>query len=160
MVVAVQISIKDNASPMLKRAMVELPKSVQKGIDNWGQVLENNMKIGLRQSSEPWDGKISNSIRWKSHPRKMGGELMIAREGIALDRMRPHFVSLNKAQARNIRVAEWAISKGVAREKGGRVIPGSIFVWPHPFIDRSIGVSKPKLQPMVEAEVKRSLRTK
>ena len=88
---------------LLKTLPTNVQKAVNKAMDKWGIMLQEHMKLGVRQAGiRPWKGKLISSIKWQKSSR--GGALWIERYGLALDEMPVHKVSLRKHR----KVKQWA----------------------------------------------------
>ncbi len=115
---------------------------VSRGIRRWGNDFARFLQMSTKAHN--WRGKLTKSIRWEQRRRGLIGNLFMLRYGIALDRMPPHYVSLKRGR----KITQWAKDKGFT----GR----SIFVKPHPFIDRIYSKHRPKLRKYVFNEIQKS----
>ena len=141
MVVAIRMEIDKRK---LTRLQKNYPRALSAGMIKWGNTLAGFIKLSLR--AHMWRGKLLDSVRWEQRPRGKIGALKMLQYGLALDRMRPHFVALKRGR----KITKWAKEHGI-QGKG-------VFVKPHPYIDRILNKHIPKLPKFIALEVQKAAR--
>ena len=128
----IHITINDKEVRDFLKKGQKLPVWIRESIMNWGFTLQQDLRI----AAPGYTGKLASGINWKERGNTFQLEMPI--EGVYVDSTRTHWVSLNKSNARNKRLAEWALNHGIAKERNGYVTPGSLLVHKHPFITRVV----------------------
>ena len=139
----------------LNRIKKRLPKMVRKGMMRWGKILVRDMKLSLRRVSMEFTGMSERrGIRWEQGKRSNVGYLFMRREYLALDHMRPHWVSVKRTRTILLRWARQAIIPNIrsrARKVETRKLKSfAIYVKPHPFIAQGFRRARPKLRPVLK----------
>ena len=99
----------------------------------------------IRRRGMVWSGRLWESTKWMPiKPKGNKAGLKMVKYGIALDRMRPHFVSLKPGR----KITMWAEDKLGYK-------PKVLFVKPKHFIDPVIQRHSQKLKPMIQQEIRR-----
>ncbi len=128
----------------LTRLQRKYPKAFSAGMIKWGRRLQGYIKLSL--NAHKHTGRLLKSVRWEQRPRGKIGVLKMLQRGIALDRMNPHWVSLKRGR----RITQWAKDHGIRAR--------SIFVKPHPYIDRIMNKHIIKLPKFIALELKKVAR--
>ena len=142
------------AGKVLNRVRKQLPAMTIKVMIRWGKILERDMKTSLRNVTQRFRGKSEKKgIRWEQGKKSHVGFLFMRREYLAVDHMRPHWVSVKTS--RSILLA-WAkqskipnIRKRARMVERGELKRFGIFVRPHPFISTGWNRARPKINPML-----------
>jgi len=142
------------AGKVLQRVRKQLPAMTSKVMLRWGKILERDMKTSLRNVTHRFKGvSEKNGIRWEQGKRSSVGFLFMRREYLALDHMRPHWVSVKRSRTRLLAWAKQAKIPNIRRRaemvERGKLKKFGIFVRPHPFIDIGWKRARPKLSPML-----------
>ena len=157
--VIVKVDSKE-VDQFVKTLPKKLRESMEKAFQRYGKNTEKNFKMASAEAGF-WSGEVYQSIKWRK--RKLGGYLEISQEGIYLDSMRPHWVALKKGR----KITEWAQTKGFAlsRGRGGgadvTIYPfatRSLFVRPHPFIERTQNEEIPKIDQFIKRELDKHIK--
>ena len=139
----------------LSRIRRRLPKMVRKGMMRWGKILVRDMKLSLRRVSMTFKGvSEGRGIRWEQGKTSNVGYLFMRREYLALDHMRPHWVSVKRSRTVLLAWAKQAIIPNIktrARMVEKRELNRfGIYVKPHPFIAQGYRIARPKLRPVLK----------
>ena len=148
----------------LKGLPQKIKKEIGEKIQSWGIDTQEQMRLASmygKGGKKPhfWSGEVYQSIKWRK--KQIGGTLEISKEGLYLDDMTPHWVALKRGR----KITHWAIDKGIATTAGRGARPvatiyatediylRSIFVRPHPFIDKCVNKQIPKLDKYLQKAV-------
>jgi len=133
-------------------------------MQEWGQILANDMKNAARKAGiVPFTGYLfAQGIRWEQRPKGRVGRLFIAKYGVQLDSMNPHYVSLKKTRTRLLAWAAQARSATLRLQSrivssGTRGVRVGVLVKPHPFILNGWRRARPKLNSILRRDVKRAI---
>ncbi len=121
MVIGVKIEVKDNATAYMRELVRRVPKVGLRETWNLTQFGARAIRESHERTSEKFRGKISKGIRAKKLKHATYG-INIPIEGIYLDRMAPHWVSLKRGRL----ITQWAKERGIVGK--------SIKVHAHPFV--------------------------
>ena len=147
----------------LNGIMERLPLAVDDAIQEFGESAVKNLKREVQLKGLVWRGKLLGGIYWARLSR-VRGELRMPLEGIYVDRMRPHWVKLKRGRL----IRQWAIEHGIFQTEG-KPFTGSelfaaakeersIFVRPHPFIDKPLRRSINDLPRILKRHVSRAVQ--
>lgn len=151
------------AIPQLGRIR-NIPQAIPRATLRWGKILERDMKASARTAGiRRFTGTLyGTGIRYEQAPNGKIGRLFIRQYGVAVDSMRPHFVSVKSTRTQLLRWALQARSRAIrARAKqvaAGTLTRFGIFVKPHPFINAGWRRARPKLRPILRQELERVRR--
>lgn len=154
MTIAVNVRIR--GMDRVQRLVSSLPKNLQEDIGNanynYTKVVERNLKNQLMRTSQRWAGnsKIYPGIR-AQRMSKFKSVVKMPVEGVWLDSMKPHWVSLKRGR----KITRWAEDRGVP---GYGVTGNAIYVRPHPFIDVALTKSRQKLPRGLKRSLQKSIR--
>ena len=124
----VEVRVRDNGTFMYLEGLSKRTKKI--GDEEAGKLAQFGVEALMQSAAlagiAPWRGNLfgPNGISVKRLAKHRYG-IQIPMHGIFLDRMKPHYVSLKKGRL----ITQWATEKLGKRS-------GSIFVSPHPFIER------------------------
>lgn len=135
----------------------------REGMREFGTTLVQDLKNSARQADiQPSSGTLFGSgIRYEQRGKSNQGEVFMRQYGIYLDSMAPHFVSIKASRSRLLSWAQRARSKGI-RKKANLVAAGklpsySIYVKPHPFIERGYRRARRKLPLILQRAASRAV---
>ena len=116
----------------------------------YAKLAQRNLRLQLTRNRTRWRGLTWRSIRAVRETRNRS-VVKIRREGIWLDSARPHFVKLKHGRL----IRQWALQKGndTIREIAKR--EGSIYVKPHPFIDKALTRTRIRFRKILQSKLKR-----
>ncbi len=151
-----------NAVKSLNRIKKKLPKMTRLGMRRWGKILVRDMKLSLRRVSLEFTGMSEGKgIRWEQGKRSDVGYLFMRREYLALDHMRPHWVSVKRSRTILLKWAKQAIILNIKRRarmvEKGTLKSFGVYVKPHPFIQRGYGRARPKLRAVLRRVAARGI---
>lgn len=129
-----------------------LPKDVEDVGFLYAKSAQRNLRLQLTRNQTVWRKKIWNSIQAR-RVNKQNSIVVINREGIYLDSMRPHYVKLKRGRL----IRQWALAKGNVRVQAIAKRQGSIYVKPHPFIDEALIRTQIKFKGILKARFKRAM---
>lgn len=117
----------------------------------------------IKANIKPWRGVLNRSIR-AVKKSKSSWVIKMAKHGVYLDSMRPHWVSLKRGRL----ITQWAKDRGIiANVSGGYgevwmypVNKRSVYVRPHPFIAHAVTRMNRKAKTIVEKEINKAIRRK
>lgn len=151
----------------LNRMKKRLPRMTVEGMGRWGKILERDVRRSARAAGiKDYSGTLLGEgkgagIRYEHHPRLERGELFIRDYGVALDTMRPHFVSVHRRRTRLLLWAKLASSGAIQRKalmvEKREIRSFSIFVRPHPFIAFGYRRARSKLRPVLKRLAQRAI---
>lgn len=141
-----------------------IPTAISAGLHDWGRIQERDMRLSARQAGiKNFTGDLltGKGIRWEQRPRGTIGRLIISRRGVAVDRMKPHFVSFRTSRTHLMAWARQSRASGIRKlarrvDRGGTA---AIKVHPHPYIKAGIARARPKLRPLLQRRLKETLHT-
>ena len=148
------------ADRILTRIRKRLPPMTIQATIRWGKILEKDMKTSIRQVSKMFTGlSQGQGIRWEQGKKSHVGHLFMRREFLALDQMRPHWVSVKRGRTRLLAWAKQAMIPNIRMRarmvEAGKLKRFGIYVRPHPFINTGWRRARPKLRPVLNGMVKR-----
>ena len=130
----------------------QYPLAVSSGLMLWGRGLERFMRMSAVKHE--WETPTERAVRWEQRQRSLIGNLFISSNLFKMDRQKPHFVPLRKGS----KIARWAKEHGVLFDPiKDSFVSSSIFVRPHPFIDRILNKHIKKLVKRVNQEVEKKV---
>lgn len=151
------------AERILERVKKQLPAMTIEAMRKWGKILERDMKVSLEQSGvRPFTtASFGPGIRWEQGKKSYIGSLIMYQYLLALDNMNPHWVTVKRSRSVLLR---WAKQSENFRKKAKLVESGKlkrfgIYVKPHPFISNGWRRARPKLKPILNNMVKRTIKT-
>ena len=152
--ITIQIDAR-NAIEMVRGISTNLPKSIDKGLEELALKAVDNLRLSAEQANIKFWGKGKERSIFKGgiFKRRMGNNqynVYMAQHGIYLDSMRPHWVSLKRGRE----ITQWAKDRGL-----GHLVGGAIIVRPHPFIKRAF-IQTIKDVKLVERRVRRTVNSK
>ncbi len=141
------------AEKVLTRVSKQLPAMTIRAMIRWGKILERDMKNSIRQVSKDFRGTSQGrGIRWNQGKKSYVGYLFIRREYIALDRMRPHWVSVRSSRTILLAWAKQSMIPNIRRRakmvEAGTLKKFGIYVRPHAFTSMGWRRERPKLRPI------------
>jgi len=150
------------AEKILQRVKKQLPVMIISAMIRWGKTLERDMKNSIRQVSSEFTGlSQGKGIEWRQGRRSYVGSLFMRREYLALDHMRPHWVSVKSSRTRLLAWAKQALIPNIRRRakmvETGKLKKFGIYVKPHPFISKGWNRARPKLKPILKRFVSRGV---
>lgn len=123
---AVEVKIRDNGLITQNKLVRNLTRRTIKigARETWNLTQFGAKKIreAHAQTSESWKGKITRGIKAKKLKQLTYG-ISFNKEAMALDRMKPHWVSLKRGRL----ITQWARDRGIKAR--------SIKVHAHPYIE-------------------------
>lgn len=147
MVIGINVVVDTrNVDKLFKNLPVKTRKEVGNGMFQIAKSYQRSLRYSLRQSSKKFDGTIFNSIQ-AVKKNDINSVVTMAQEGFWLDSMRPHWVSIYKAR----KIAAWAQQRGY---KGN-----SIFVRPHPFIERGFNRGRENRERILQQSMDKALKS-
>ena len=156
MVIVAKVSVKNlKAFNRVSGIVRKLPKNIADGGYEFAKLYERNLKIALETGGHIWRGTSGGLLRTIMARRtsKNRSEVFMPRYGIALDRMKPHFVKLKRGRM----IRQWALTKGNDRVKMVAAGEGSIWVRPHPYINAAFSKSFANLRKILKRKLTQSL---
>ena len=152
------------AERVLQRIKKQLPVMIIQAMIKWGMKLERDMKNSIREVTSDFKGlSQGKGIRWEQGRKSQVGYLFMRREYLALDHMRPHWVSVKRSRTKLLAWAKQARIPNIKRRarmvETGKLKRFGIFVKPHPFIDRGWKRARPKLNPILNQMAKRAINS-
>lgn len=144
--IAVKITSNvNNVSKAFKKIELGVPKEMDAMTFEYAKQAQRYLRAQLTINKTTTKQNITwNSIRATKLSNKTS-VVRIRKEGIYLDRMKPHYVSLN---VQGTKVKSWVKEKfGNKRRTGlsrvyygiqGNIEGGALYVTPHPFIDTAL----------------------
>ncbi len=152
------------AERVLQRVKKQLPAMIIQAMIRWGRILERDMKNSIRQVSKDFTGLSQGpGIRWEQGKKSYVGYLFMRREYLALDHMRPHWVSVKRTRTRLLVWAKQAIIPNIKRRarmvETGKLKRFGIYVRPHPFISAGWRRARPKLKPILNRMAERAVNS-
>lgn len=147
--------LETNINSVLNRLdgkLVRLRRNLPNISQDFLKEAKRKMRLQLTYNKTFWNGKTWDSIM----VRKMSNQrsvLVMDRQGVWLDRMKPHWVKLK----RGLLIHKWALQKGSDKVKAAAKAQRSIFVNPHPFIDQSIAKALIRLPIIIKNKLNKSL---
>ena len=129
MVLSVTVGVRDHGTFAFLREMVNRAEKI--GLrETWNltQFGARMIKEQHQRTSKKFERTISNGIKAKKLKKATYG-IVIPRQGIFLDRMRPHWVALKRGRA----ITRWAKQRNIINKKTGK-LPRAIEVHAHPFV--------------------------
>lgn len=152
-----------NAVQTLNRIKKHLPEMTRLGMQRWGKILVNDMKLAARRANiQQFSGTLQGTgIRWEQGVNSDTGFLFMRLYSIYLDSMSPHYVSVTRRRTRLLmwaRVAKSPIIRAKARMVEKRKLKSfGIYVRPHPFIAQGYRRARPKLRPVLARLIARGM---
>lgn len=146
----------------LGRIKKKLPEMTRLGMRRWGKILVKDMKLSLRRVSSKFRGiSEGKGIRWEQGKKSNTAHLFMRREYLALDHMKPHWVSVKRTRTVLLAWAKQALIPNIrtrARNvEKGKLKRFGIYVGPHPFIAQGYGRARPKLRPVLKRMASRGV---
>ena len=150
------------AEKVLQRVKKRLPAMTIKAMIRWGKILEKDMKSSLRNVSARFRGvSEGNGIRWEQGNKSHVGHLFMHRGYVALDSMKPHWVSVKRSRSRLLSWSRQAKVPNIRRRAqmidSGKLKSFGVYVKPHPFISSGWRRSRPKLRPILNTMASRAV---
>lgn len=133
----------------------EMPNVSQEIQKDFGKSLRRSLRRSLATQNLIDTKYLYTNIKWIQ--RKNRGYLRMPLYGIALDRMRPHFVKFKQSRTRLI---GWAERKGNLDVKVRAAYGGSIFVRPHPWIRAPVRRTVNRLPKIIKKNLARLRKAK
>jgi hypothetical protein len=143
----IAMSIDNNGKKVeenIKNLGLSLGKELQEAGYEYTKLAAKNLRLQLQQNESVWDGKTLRSIKANRKTKNISN-VTIRKEGLFLDRAKPHYVSIFKGS----KISRWVRDKygskvktGLSRVKfgpRGGVIGGRLYVTPTPFINLALG---------------------
>jgi len=151
------------ADRILGRIKKQLPAMTIRAMIKWGKILERDMKTSVRQASIDFRGTSQQKgIEWRQGKKSYVGFLFMRQYLLALDHMKPHYVSVKRSRGA---LLSWAKqSKSISIRRRAKMVEKrelksfGIFVKPHPFIDNGYRRSRPKLTPILRRMTERAVK--
>ena len=153
MVVSIKISSSFGSMQDLVNNISENIKT-ELGEAGWDycRLVQRNLRFQVSIKNLIWRRKLWEGIQARRNSR-FTSTVVIPKSGIYLDRMKPHYVKLKRGRL----IRQWAMQKGNERLRDAAKKEQSIFVRPHPFIDRALELSKTKLESMIESRTNKAI---
>ena len=165
--ITIQIDAR-NAIDMVHNISVNLPRTIDKGMEELAlKSVDNLRQSALDANIQPWGkGKERSIFRGGIFKRKISEtqyNIYMAKHGIYLDSMRPHWVALKRGRE----ITRWALDRGLAipMKFGGAMATiypvglRKIWVKPHPFIKDAFAKTIQDIK-LVERRVRRNVNSK
>ena len=158
MVIVIRVNKRDvdRVRKRLKREEMKV-QQVIKSEREWGQVLVRDIKSSAKLAGiQSFTGRLQGrGVRWEQ--KGSTGELLIDRDRVYLDSMKPHFVNIQKSRGALVQWGKQAINPEVRRVskaiESGRVKKYGIQVKPHPFIRDGFNRAIPKLDMIIRKNI-------
>ena len=132
--ILVKVDARDLAN--VKGLEKTIPEALYKSVEEIAINAQNELRNQITLKDLNWRGMLLR--RTKARRRSKGIWYVVMPEyGVAVDRMRPHWVALKKGR----KITQWAQEKGLEFHGKSFIYPfvsGSIYVRPHPFIEHSL----------------------
>jgi hypothetical protein len=145
----VTITVKTRGMENVQKLAGRLPKAMREEISdanfNYAMLARDSLRNQLMRTSERWRYKIYNGIKARKKS-KFTSVVVVPLEGIALDSMKTHWVSLKKGRL----ITEWAEDKGINAS--------AIEVHKHPFIDAGLRRVRKRLTTELRKGVRKAFR--
>lgn len=151
MIINVQVKGMEAVNRM-NNQILKLPKTINDVGYEFCRKVQRNMWITLLNHGSIWRGKLMDNI--KVARKRDGAVVTMNKEGVYLDRMKPHYVSLKRGRL----ITQWAKEKGNPTVQAAAAYGGAILVRPHPFITESISKAYTDLNRMLKDRVDRTVR--
>lgn len=151
------------AAGILDNIGKKMLKNIREGMIEWGRtkLVPDMRESVVRADIRSKTGRLMGSIKWKQAKDSNVGFLNIVNYGVALDRMKPHFVNINRRRSRFLAWARVANSPRIRlnakRIDAGEINKFGIKVRKHPFINHGIERAKPKLNMVLRRKTRISL---
>ncbi len=164
MAVLIQIKVDKSFGPRFAQRLKRVPDGVVRGMNDWGQILRREILQSQREAGiQPYTGKLGGrGTQWRKATKERAGYLTTPGYGVALDSMKPHFVSVTQER---YGLLNWAlqarsnsINKRAQAVAAGKRLRFGLYVKPHPFKNRGLQRALPKLRPIVMAATRKALR--
>ena len=125
-----------------------IPKAGRRGIWLLAMYGQRAMKEEAKNSGiKSWHNVLYPSIKAEKINKDTWG-IKMSKEGLYLDRMKPHFVSLKRGR----KITRWARSKGINA--------GAIYVKPHPFTVNAFRRIEARAKETVEKQINDAIKKK
>lgn len=146
MAVALKINVRaEEAINGVRGIHMKLPGNLGKAGFVFAKRVQRNMRAELTMQGLIWSRRLWRGIQARRLSKYMS-VVAVPIHGIRLDSMDPHFVKLKRGRL----IRRWALQKGNENVRRVAMREGSIFVRPHPWIDRPIAVSYRALPSIVK----------
>lgn len=134
MTVIIKVDVNDRTViNKLNNINFKLPKDIENNGFEFAKLAQRNLRFQLTRNKTIWRKKIWNGTQARKVNKKVSTVVM-PKEGIWLDRAKPHWVKLKRGRL----IHRWALEKGNIFIKEIARREGSIYVKPHPFIDQAL----------------------
>ena len=138
----------------------KLPESITAARDEMGADAVGKLRQAAAFAIDDFTGRLRQDIRYIIKTDGTGGSVIMPREGVYVDRMRPHFVSMNadkptllawgqQARSQKIRLAAASIATGHRKSM-------SLYVRPHPFIARGVNLAVTRHEMILRKHLERA----
>ncbi len=165
--ITIQIDAK-NAIDMVHNISVNLPRAIDKGMEDLAiKAVDNLREFAFQANIKPWGrGKERSIFKGGIFKRRMAENqynIYMAKHGIYLDSMSPHWVALKRGRE----ITRWALDRGLAIPlKFGSALTTiypvglrKIWVKPHLFIADAFAKTINDIK-LVERRVRRNVNSK
>jgi len=155
------------ATAMVNGITTRFPKEMGEAGNEFLKLCQRNVRLQHTRTSTRRTGRIWSGIRAHQRPN-FRGWLAVSKQGLYLDSMKQHYVSLKRGRV----ITKWArkyfTGKRVKAQvpamaksrvyKGPRgAIKGALHVTPHPFIDDGLARSYGKLQSILQRGLNKTM---
>ena len=152
------------ADRILQRVKKQLLALTIPAMIRWGKILERDMKSSISQVTSNFTGlSQGRGIRWEQGKKSYVGYLFMRQELLALDHMRPHWVSVKSSRTRLLAWAKQAMIPNIRQRafmvESGKLKRFGIYVRPHPFISTGWRRARPKLRPILKQMSSRAVHS-
>lgn len=130
--------VKDEITPFLKR-LKTLPTEIGNAGFKTTKLAQRLLRLNLSSKNLMWKGR-QGGLWERTRARRLSkfrSIVFIPQYGLFLDSMTPHFVKLKRGRL----IRRWAREKGEPHIQQIAQREGSIFVKPHPWIDRPLDLA-------------------
>lgn len=162
-IIVKNLDFKD-ARNTFRRISQRTPIVTSEAMNQWGLKLEDSIKLSAKQSGiQSFTGTLqTKGIQWRQRPKGLIGFLFMRNYAVALDSMRPHYVSIRKSRSLLLKWALQANHRSI-RQRARAVSQGKlksfpIFVRPRPYIQKGFNRQKNKLGPMVARRISTTIK--
>ena len=143
MVIILQVDTRELRQ--VERFSRTFPEALQRSVEEIAKNTQKELRRSISLKGLSWTGRLREKTRAR-RKNKNTWELSMPQYGIYLDSMIPHFVSLKRGR----KITKWARSKGIKAS--------SLFVKPHPFIDRPMQIVSRRIRKIVDKHIRESTR--
>jgi hypothetical protein len=131
--------LKDEITPFVKKFEKQLPTEMESLSRDVAEDATRRLRMEVLRQMLIWRGTLLHGIQTRRLSR-FNYATMVPLHGLMLDSMVPHYVNLSRGRL----ITDWARTSQHSPWRGSlpRNLPKSIYVKPHPWINRPLGQTK------------------